>query len=152
MREEIIANKSRVSHMRRPSYVSTKDMSVITVPQAIMVAGTEDKRERCPRLERRTQTPSGRPKHFEEDVPFHSVSAAIRRCDEVIRRYVYETIWYLASASHGLHAGHKKIKVLQRRLRLQCCSVGRRGEGLSPSQLLLRNLLVGSDTGNKSYS
>ena len=30
------------SYMRRPSYVSTKDISVMTVPQATMIVGTED--------------------------------------------------------------------------------------------------------------
>jgi len=40
MREEIIENKSGVSHRRRCSYVSTKDISVMTVPQAIIIVGT----------------------------------------------------------------------------------------------------------------
>ena len=41
MREGIIEIRVE-SHMMRPSYVSTKDISVMTVPQATMIVGTED--------------------------------------------------------------------------------------------------------------
>ena len=34
----------------------------------------------------------------------------IRRCDEDIRRYFYETIWYLWPELDKLHAGHNKSR------------------------------------------
>jgi hypothetical protein len=87
-----------------------------------------------------SQTPSGRSKQLENDIPSHSVSTSARKSVKDIRRYFHEAVWDLMGASRELNAG-RKISVSQRRPRPQYCSVDQRGEDLSTSQLSLHYLI-----------